>query len=326
MNDLKATFLSMVEADLAGIERELADNLNPYLDLVRDTAGHLLFSGGKRFRPLLMVLSARLCGYSGNSDGFYSTAFEYLHAATLLHDDVVDGADLRRGKPVAHGIWGAPATVLVGDYLLAKALSIGARTGSMRVIAALAEVTEQMSQGEIQQMIRKGAMELTEAEYLDVIRRKTAVLIQAACKVGAIIADAPDSEESALSDYGLNIGMAFQMADDLLDYTADTRELGKSVGADLREGKMTLPTIHALERSDGPERREMERIIGNPDFSTPEFKRLLDLMKRYGSLRYTRDRAAAHIETAKKRLEMFEPSPTRDILAFIADYALARKA
>ena len=174
MTGLKEKFLSMVQGDLEEIERELEVNLNPYLDLVRETASHLLFSGGKRFRPLLMVLCARLCGYRGTRDKLFSTAFEYIHAATLLHDDLVDGADLRRGKPVAHSIWGAPTTVLVGDFLLARALAIGAKTGKMRVIEALSEVTEQMSQGEILQLLRKGQMELTEEEYLDVILRKTA--------------------------------------------------------------------------------------------------------------------------------------------------------
>lgn len=325
MNDLKQQFLAMVEDDLVGIEQALKANLNPYLDLVRDTASHLLFSGGKRFRPLLMVLGARICGYTGDNDKLFSTAFEYIHAATLLHDDLVDGAALRRGKPVAHAVWDAPTAVLTGDFLLARALTIGAKTGRLRVIEALAKVTEQMSQGEIHQLMRKGDIRLTEAEYIEVIRRKTAVLIQAACKVGAIIADAPEPEESALSSYGLNIGMAFQMADDMLDYISDTRALGKAVGTDLKEGKLTLPVIFTLSKASDGDRSEMERIIGEKAFSEADFGTIIGLMDKYGGLDHTRQKAAACIEKAKGALDVFGSSPTKDILMYVADYALARK-
>ena len=201
MSDLKQKILSAVESDLEDIEKALSDNLNPYLDLVSDVAGHILFSGGKRLRPLLMVLSARMCSYNGNYEKTFSTALEYLHTATLLHDDLVDGATLRRGKTVAHATWGNSITVLVGDYLLARALSISAGTGRLRVVQVLAELTENMSQGEVHQLMRKGDVKLTEDEYLVVIRRKTAVLFKAACQVSAIIADAPEDKEKALSEY-----------------------------------------------------------------------------------------------------------------------------
>jgi len=189
----------------------------------------------------------------------------------------------------------------------------------------LAEVTEHMAQGEIHQLMRKGQLELTETEYLEVIRRKTAVLIQGACRVGAIISDAPESEASALSRYGLNLGMAFQMADDLLDYTADSRVLGKEVGADLREGKLTLPVIYALERASEKDRVEMERIIRNHQFSREDFDALVALMKRYGGLDYTRRKASDHVDKAREALEMFGPSKTKEILLYVAGYALNRK-
>jgi len=169
MTNLKREILSMVEKDLKEIEIALTDNLNPYLDLVSDVAGHILFAGGKRLRPLLMVLSARICGYKGGYDKIFSTIFEYLHAATLLHDDLVDGARIRRGKPVANSIWGNPTAVLVGDFLLARGLSIAAATGKPRIIKIIAEITENMSQGEIHQLMRKGSLDLTEEEYLEVI-------------------------------------------------------------------------------------------------------------------------------------------------------------
>ncbi len=325
MSDLKQKILSAVESDLEDIEKALSDNLNPYLDLVSDVAGHILFSGGKRLRPLLMVLSARMCSYNGNYEKTFSTALEYLHTATLLHDDLVDGATLRRGKTVAHATWGNSITVLVGDYLLARALSISAGTGRLRVVQVLAELTENMSQGEVHQLMRKGDVKLTEDEYLVVIRRKTAVLFKAACQVSAIIADAPEDKEKALSEYGFNLGIAFQMADDLFDYTLQTSDFGKEVGADLREGKLTLPVIYALKQANSSDRDLMIKIIRNPDFTTDDFKTLLDLLVKYGGIDYTQETAASYIDTAKNALALFEPSPTKETMLDIADYALARR-
>lgn len=325
MSELKQKILSAVESELNEIEKALADNLTPYLDLVSDVAGHLLFSGGKRLRPLLMVLSARMCGYTGDYDKTFSTALEYLHTATLLHDDLVDEAVMRRGKPVAHSSWGNSITVLVGDYLLARALSISAGTGRLRVVQVLAELTENMSQGEVHQLMRKGDISLTEDEYMMVIRRKTAVLFEAACQVSAIIADAPEETEKSLAQYGYNLGIAFQMADDLFDYTLQTSELGKEVGADLREGKLTLPVIYALKQAQAADRDRMIKIIQNDDFAVEDFKILLKLLDKYGGIDYTRKTAAGYIKTAKAALSDFEPSPAKETLLDIADYALARR-
>jgi len=326
MSDLKHQILSLAKDDLAEIEVALEKNLNPYLDLVFQAASHILFSGGKRLRPLLMVLSARICGYDGDYDKTFSTIFEYLHAATLLHDDLVDDATLRRGKPVANSIWDNATAVLVGDFLLARSLSIAAETGIPRVIKVIAEVTENMSQGEIHQLMIKGRLDLPEEDYMEVIRRKTAVLFQGACRVSAIIADAPETEEAALSEYGFNIGIAFQMTDDLLDYTFDTAVLGKAVGADLKEGKLTLPVIYSLKAARPEDRSLMERIIKDNDFSVQDFKILTEMLKRYGGMAYTRNLAKEHVKKAKDALSIFKPSTTKEILLMIADYSVARKA
>ena len=324
MTDLKQKILAAVKNDLDDIEKALADNLNPYLDLVSDVAGHILFSGGKRLRPLLMVLSARICGYNGDYEKTFSTALEYLHAATLLHDDLVDEATLRRGKPVAHSKWGNSITVLVGDYLLARALSISAATGRLRIVQILADLTENMSQGEVHQLMRKGDINLTENEYKEVIRRKTAMLFEAACRVSAILADAPEDKEKSLAEYGYNLGIAFQMADDLFDYTLQTSDFGKEVGADLREGKLTLPVIYALKQARDGDRELMIKIIRDRDFSVEDFKTLNGLLDKYGGLAYTRETAASYIDNAKKALTVFNPSSTRETLLDIAEYALAR--
>jgi octaprenyl-diphosphate synthase len=325
MPDLKAKILSEVEQDLADIESALAENLNPHLQLVKDVAGHILFSGGKRLRPLLMVLSARLCGYTGHYDKTFSTALEFLHTATLLHDDVVDEATLRRGREVAHARWGPAITVLVGDYLLARAMSISVGTGSLRVMQILAKLTETMSQGEVYQLMRKGDLDVSEEDYLNVIRQKTAVLFEAACEVSAIIAAASSEKEMALTAYGYNLGIAFQMADDLLDYTLTTADFGKEVGTDLREGKLTLPVIHALGRANASDRERMSVIIGNNDFSVDEFKELTGLLENYGGIDYTWRKAAGYIDRAKDALSVFKDSRTKQTLMDIADYTLQRR-
>ncbi len=323
-NDIKHKILTQVKNDLEEIEVALKQNLNPYLDLVSQIAGHILFSGGKRLRPLLMVLSARICGYDGGYDKIFSTIFEYLHAATLLHDDLVDEATLRRGKPVANSIWGNAAAVLVGDFLLARSLSIAAETKRPDVIKVVSGITENMSQGEIHQLMRKGRLDLTEAEYMKIIKRKTAVLFQGTCRSGALIADAPEKIETALSDYGFNLGIAFQMVDDLLDYTLDTATLGKEVGADLKEGKLTLPVIYSLESADAKNRAHMENIIKNEDFSVNDFETLIKMINKYDGQTYTQTLATKYVQNAKKALSIFKNSKTKEILLMIADYTLSR--
>jgi octaprenyl-diphosphate synthase len=325
MNNLKQKILSENENDLNQIEAELSENLKPYLDLVSDVARHILFAGGKRLRPLLLVLSAKLCGYHDDYAKTVSTALEYLHAATLLHDDIVDDAVLRRGKTVAHSVYGNAITVLVGDFLLARALAICADSGKIRVIHIISNLTENMSTGEVHQLMRKGDVSLTEDEYLEVIRRKTAVLFQAACTISAVISDAPQEKEDALANFGYNLGLAFQMVDDLFDYIMDTADLGKQVGADLREGKLTLPVIYALKQANPADREQMVKIIQNQDFSVEEFQILTALMKKCGGIAYTEQKAMACIEKAKEALSVFEPSKIKDSLLDIADYVLARR-
>ena len=325
MDELKQRIYNRIRSDLEDIESALHENLSPYLDLVSKTANHILFSGGKRLRPLLMVLCARICGYRQDAAKSFSTIFEYLHAATLLHDDLVDGATMRRGAPVAHSIYGNSTAVLVGDFLLARALSIAAETGRPEIIHVIAGITENMSQGEIHQLMRKGATDLGETEYLEIILRKTAVLIQGACRVGALFAGAPEDVEESLSEYGLNLGLAFQMTDDLLDYTADASVLGKELGADLREGKLTLPLIHTLTKAPAHEVVRMEKIITNSDFSIQEFETLIEMMNRYDSINYTRNLSLEKVKTAKAALSVFQPSETKELLSDIADYAVNRE-
>lgn len=324
MSDLKNKILSLIKSDLKEIEVALRENLDPYLDLVHDIASHILFSGGKRLRPLLMILSARMCGYDGDYDKTCSTIFEYLHAATLLHDDIVDEATLRRGKPVANLVWDNPTAVLVGDFLLARSLSIAAKTERPDVIEVVAGITENMSQGEIHQLSRKGHLDLSEEEYMEIIRRKTAVLFRGACLTGALVAEASEEKGTQLAAYGFNMGIAFQMVDDLLDYTLDTKVLGKEIGADLKEGKLTLPVIYSLKKAGARDRTLMEKIILNKDFSSDNFETLISLMNKYGGQEYTKKLAAKYVNNAKNAVKKFKNSKTKEVLLMLADYTLAR--
>ncbi|MDY6824746.1 MAG: polyprenyl synthetase family protein [Thermodesulfobacteriota bacterium] len=322
---LKEEILARTRDDLEAIEAALRTNLNPYLEKVSEIAGHILFSGGKRVRPLLFVLCARLCGYTRDDDKTYSVIFEYFHTATLLHDDLVDDATVRRGNAVAHAVWDSASAVLVGDFLIARASSIAVKTGRMEIISILASVTEMMSQGEIHQLSRKGRADLTEEEYRTIIRNKTAVLMEGACRSGAVIAGASKAAADALAVYGMNLGMAFQMADDLLDYQADDAELGKKVGADLREGKFTLPLIHALAKADAGDAAFIREIAAKPDFTSREFDDLKGLLEKYGSIVYTEQCAADHVQKAGEALSAFPASETRALLEMLATYSMSRK-
>lgn len=324
--DLKTQILSAAHDDLAAIETALASHLNPHFELVSQVAGHILFAGGKRLRPLLTCLSARLCSHTDPKTADIAILFEYLHAASLLHDDVIDEADMRRGKPVANKVWNNAVAVLAGDFLMARALSIAANTGILDMIGVISSITESMSQGEIQQLARKGDVTLTEAEYLEVIHYKTAVLFEGACHTGGLLASADASRCKALSTYGYHLGIAFQMADDLLDYTQDLATLGKRAGADLREGKMTLPLIHALSRASATDRQWMGGMIGKPDFSDTDFSLLVDRLHHYQGIAYTREQTTIHVTAAKSALDGFSPGPDHTLLMMLADYARDRKA
>jgi octaprenyl-diphosphate synthase len=322
---IKQRILEQAAPDLEKIEIALEFYLNPNVELVREIASHLLFSGGKRLRPLLMVHCARLCGYSTGFEIEFSIIFEYLHAATLLHDDVVDEADIRRGKKVAHKKWSAPKVVLTGDFLLALSLDIAAKTKEPDIISVIAKITRDMSQGEIDQLSKKGKLDLSEEEYRRIIERKTAVLIQGACQSGAILAKSPKEKENALSQYGFHLGMAFQMADDLLDYTASAKDLGKNPGADMREGKLTLPLIHSLSNASPEDKEWMKDVITATEFNPDQFEKLKEKLTAYKGIEYTKNRAWDHVKKAKAYLNSFEDCPSKQLLCLIADYSTERK-
>jgi len=318
----KRLLKAALETDIAAIDAALAANLRTHVPFIAEVGRHILLSGGKRVRPLLFILAARMCGHHSNHLADFSTIFEYLHAATLLHDDVIDAAQVRRGATTANTIWGNHAVILVGDFLLSKALSIAVTTDHLKILKVLAQATTQMAEGEILQLIHTGNLKITEAEYFEVITHKTAILMAAACQIGAIVAGAPPAQEEALAQIGLHLGITFQLVDDLLDYTGDQGEIGKEVGADLREGRVTLPLIHALAQAGPRDRKRLNEMAqGLTPEMAPELRRLLD---RYGSLDHSRSLARQYTLKAQENLEIFGPCPESIYFRLITEELLAR--
>jgi octaprenyl-diphosphate synthase len=314
-----------LDEDLQRIEEEINKNLQSSVPLIALVTRYIMRSGGKRLRPLLTVLAARLLNYQGNDHYGLSIVFEYLHAATLLHDDVVDNAELRRGRPSANTLWGNAAVVLVGDFLLATSFFLSVMSGNLKILRILSETTTSMAEGEILQLINSDNLEITEAEYIEVIKRKTAILISAACQIGAILAQADEEQEEALRRFGLNLGIAFQLRDDFLDYTGSEEEFGKPVGKDLQEGKITLPLIRALQSSnDGDRQSLVELIISDRDYEQI-FAKVKRIIQDHQGLDYTDKLANRHITEAKSALSIFPESATRQSLLEIAEYVVTRR-
>lgn len=318
----QAELLAALAPDIAAINRALEANLTTHVPFISQVGRHILLSGGKRVRPLLFVLSARLCGCRSNHLADFSTIFEYLHAATLLHDDVVDAATVRRGTSTANTIWGNQAVILVGDFLLAKALSLAVTTDRLKVLKVLAHATTMMAEGEILQLLHARNLDLTEEEYFEVIHRKTAVLMSAACQIGAIVSGAPPEQEEALARFGLNLGLTFQLVDDILDFTGDERQLGKPVANDLKEGRITLPLIAALKRASEAERRRLKELAQDV---RPEYTgEIRELLERLGALDYARQRAREYTRAAQEDLRLFPESPEKGYFWGITEMLLAR--
>jgi octaprenyl-diphosphate synthase len=316
------SILKDLEREVAAINQALEANLQTHVPLIAEVGRHILLSGGKRIRPLLFILASRMCGCQGNHLCDFSAIFEYLHAATLLHDDVIDAASVRRAAPTANTVWGNQAVILVGDFLLAKALSLAVTTNKLRILQVLSNATTLMAEGEILQLLHAGNLGISEAEYFEVITRKTAILMSAACQIGAILGGAPPAQEEALAQMGLNLGITFQVVDDILDYTGDERELGKQVCADLREGRVTLPLIHALSRAAPPDRDRLAVIAQDP---TPELApELRSLLDKYGSMEHARDIARLYTRKAQESLALFPASLEKTYFWAITEELLAR--
>jgi len=310
--------------ELEGVEDQVRKNLDSSVTLVNTVAAHILSSGGKRIRPLLLILSARTCGYAGTEHLLLASLVEYIHTATLLHDDVVDDADLRRGRQTARRVWGNQVSILVGDYLYSKAICQIVGFRSQAINEVLSEACRKMAEGEVLQLYYNGNPLIPESEYLRIIEHKTAGLIAASCRIGAIIGGASAEKEEALFRFGQHLGIAFQLADDTLDYTANGDRLGKSLGQDLRQGKATLPLLHLLQQCCSQDREMIKDRMETRSLTDRDLDRIISLMQEYGSITYALERAREFVDAANLDLTPFEDSPPKRALSVVADYMVNR--
>ncbi|WP_353683527.1 polyprenyl synthetase family protein [Thermodesulfovibrio sp. 3907-1M] len=310
------------EDELKMVERELLNIFQSEASLIPTIGAYIVNSGGKRLRPLFLLLSADLVGYRGYKRVILAAVIEALHTASLLHDDVVDEAELRRGKASANKIWGNQVTVLLGDYLYAKALHISVQQESLPIMEALSQATSQMAEGEILQLMKAGDPSITFDEYLKIITGKTAGLIRTACRVAGILGKLSQEKLQALTEFGNNIGIAFQMVDDILDYIADEAELGKKLGKDLMEGKITLPLIELIKKAQ--EKEEIISIIKYDNLSEKNLSKILNYLRQYNCIDSSMKIVKQYIDKAKKALQVFPDSEARERLFYIADYITLR--
>jgi octaprenyl-diphosphate synthase len=292
--------------------------------LIPQLAGHIVSAGGKRLRPMLTLASARLCGYTGDDHIALAAAVEFIHTATLLHDDVVDSSDLRRGRDTANAVWGNKPAVLVGDFLFARSFELMVEVGSLRILEILSRAAAVIAEGEVHQLITANDTATTEAAYLEVIEAKTAALFAAASRIGAVVAGRPPDEEQAIERYGRNLGIAYQLVDDMLDFSARQSELGKSVGDDFRDGKITLPILIAFARGDAEERAFWRRALEDGEQGPDDLERAMRLVERHGALAETLARARTYAAEATAALGRFPDGPLRRALEESCAFAVER--
>jgi octaprenyl-diphosphate synthase len=314
----------LVNDDLRIVNELIIKHMHSPVPLIPQLAGHLVAAGGKRLRPMLTLAAARMCGYRGGRHQALAACVEFIHTATLLHDDVVDESDLRRGLATANAVWGNKASVLVGDFLFSRAFQLMVADGSLRVLEILSGASAVIAEGEVLQLVTSNDTDTSEQAYLDVIRCKTAALFAAACRIGAVVADRPRVEEEALDSYGLNLGIAFQLIDDMLDYSAKQAELGKTVGDDFREGKVTLPVVLAFRRGDESERGFWRRCIEQVEQSEEDLGHAIALLERHGALRDTVARARHYGAIARDAMGIFPDGPEKRGLLDVVDFCIER--
>jgi octaprenyl-diphosphate synthase len=311
--------------DLDSAEEAIKGVFTAVAPAISEIGDYILDGGGKRIRPLLAILSTRIFNSGGEKTDLLACSVESIHTASLLHDDIVDDASIRRGRAPAHSIYGDKLTILVGDYLYTNAMRIASSLHNQRIMDALSGATAKMSEGEVLQLCIKGDFDISEEEYMEIIKNKTAILISSVCLSGAIIGNASKQQEEALSNFGLNLGLAFQIADDVLDYMAEEKALGKSLGKDLEEGKITLPLIYLLQSSTDEESEKVKSIIRSEKMFRSDLTYITGLLDKYKCIEKSYEKASKLIDEAKAELDIFEDSMAKTSLMTIADYALKRE-
>ena len=321
---LKERVTALVGADLEAVEVEIRRELDSRVPLIQEMGGYIAGAGGKRLRPILLLLAARLAGARGGRPVRLACVVELLHTATLIHDDVVDQAPLRRGRPSANARWGDDASVLVGDHLYSKSFDLLVRDNDRAIMETLARATVSMTEAEVFQLDRKRSGITSEADYVQIITQKTASFISACCRIGGLLGKIAEGPLDALTRYGLDVGIAFQISDDSLDFVADQDRLGKAIGADLREGKRTLPLIAMLERAKPADAERVREILRHGALDPAEIEEIRRLVLEHDGVDYARERAQAYAQAAKQDLAAFPPSEERDLLTLVADFVVDR--
>ncbi len=319
-----AQIFEPIRQDLDSVERQFARHVESRVELIPEIGRYIQNSGGKRVRPALLLMCARLGGYRGAQATLYAAVVEFIHTATLVHDDMIDDSVVRRGREAVHSRWGNDITVLLGDYLYIKSMGMALTVDSLELVRLLCDVTLRMIEGELYQLTKTGVVDLTEDEHLEIIGRKTAHLFGGCAQIGSILGGLSEDRQLALRDYGFNLGIAFQLVDDLLDYTADETVLGKPVGGDVRDGKMTLPAIYLLQRDEGRAREVLDAIVSDRVFTPEAWQELRGLLTRHRVLEQAYERAVGFAEAAKRQLSGFPMTPELEALMSLPDYVLIR--
>ncbi len=314
----------LLQRDLDGVNALIIERMQSPVSLIPQLAGHIIAAGGKRLRPMLTLATSRMCGYRGSRHIPLAAAVEFIHTATLLHDDVVDASDLRRGLATANAVWGNKPSVLVGDFLFSRAFQLMVEDGSLKVLDILSRASAVIAEGEVLQLVTSNDIDTTEEDYLRVIGAKTAQLFAAAARIGAVLGERSEAEERALESYGRHLGIAFQLVDDVLDYSAREIELGKAIGDDFREGKITLPIVLALRAADDRERQFWRRTLEDLDQRDDDFPCAMALLVRHGTLAATLARAGDYAREARAALSVFRAGPEQQALDEVIDFCLER--
>lgn len=319
------TLKALIAEDMAAVNRVILEKVSSDASLITDLATYIVSSGGKRIRPSLTVACARLCGYEGERHVNLAACVEFIHTATLLHDDVVDMSVLRRGKPTANEVWSNQSSVLVGDFLFSRAFQLMVADGAIDVLKILSDAAATISEGEVKQMMTAHSPDIEETTYMEVIEGKTAALFAAACTIGAIITGQPESVSQALHRFGRSLGIAFQLVDDALDYSASEEALGKTIGDDFREGKVTLPLLLAYQRADETDRGFLRAVFDDEQTADPEsLTKARQVIEKHDTLNATLDRAAKHAQTARDALQCFDDGPIKSALLEAVDFCIHR--
>ncbi len=323
--DLAQIFES-IRSDLDAVESAYASHIQSRVELIPQIARYIQTSGGKRVRPALLLMASRLSGYEGDRAVLYASVVEFIHTATLVHDDIIDDSELRRGRLAVHSRWGNDITVLLGDYLYIKSMGMALTYDSIDIVRLLCDVTLRMIEGELYQLTRAGDVDISEEDHFEIIRRKTAYLFGGSAEIGGMLGTSNADQRTALREYGFSLGVAFQLVDDLLDFTADQTALGKPVGGDLREGKVTLAAIKLLEQSGKGSRADdiVRGAVDNRTITMDEWRELSVLLREHRAIDYAYDKAVEYATAAKQHLDVFPPSAQRDALLALPDYVLAR--